>query len=165
MSLYDLSYILDEPLIYRDGVQSALTGTILGIVNMQACNSANFALFSTFNDPGDQLTNMETTLSTLRSSGKKAILVGAGRAPGDSLCNRQWSYRFLSLMDEYQDVVRLVLIGGDKDGFQVMNGIQDLHPLNVAQITGQFSSRNAIGSYRLYTMSTEMSLPTQIDVY
>jgi len=46
-----------------------------------------------------------------------------------------------------------------------MNGIEDLLPVNVAQVTGQFASRNSIGSYRIYTMSTEMNLPVSVDVY
>ena len=123
MDTYGLNYILDEPLVYIDGVETAATDAYFIIINMQACNSANFALFSTFNDAGGQLEFLETQLAALRGTSKKAIVIGAGRAPGDGLCNRQWSYRFLTLIDNYQDVVRTIIIGGEKDGFQVLNGI------------------------------------------
>ena len=40
-----------KTLIYPDGLT-------IYVINMQACNSANMALFKTFNDPGDQLARL-----------------------------------------------------------------------------------------------------------
>jgi hypothetical protein len=83
-------YLLDLIPYYDDFLQtvSYLTNTKLYVVNMQACNAENFALFKTFNDPGSMLKRLSNILHQARNNGDKLILVGGGRSPGSIRCNR-----------------------------------------------------------------------------
>ena len=96
---------------------SYLPDTNLFVLNLQACNTANYALFNTFNDPGNQLSDLQTALEDARTNSETMILVGAGRSPGNIYCNRQWSFRLLALVAEYQDVIRLTMFSDEEDGF------------------------------------------------
>ena len=44
-----------------------LEETKVYVINMQACNTKNFGLFDTFNDPGDQLTRLQSILESART--------------------------------------------------------------------------------------------------
>lgn len=97
-----------------------LPNTWLYTINTQGCNQDNLALFETFGDPGKGLWQFERVLKAAKESEMMVILTG-DISVGDSRCNRQWSIRFNALVSAYQDVIRLIVFGGDKDSFNLFN--------------------------------------------
>ena len=62
----------------------------------------------------------EQVLQAAKESEMMVILTG-DISVGDSRCNRQWSLRLNALVSAYQDVIRLIVFGGDKDSFNLFN--------------------------------------------
>lgn len=83
------------------GTTQLMANLSIFVINMQACASDNLALLETFNDPGNQLDELEQKLILTRAGLGRMIILGAGKSPGAATCNRQWSHRFNALIDEY----------------------------------------------------------------
>jgi hypothetical protein len=69
-------------------------------LNTMACLYKNPALFEAWDDPGKQLKWLETRLWEARNNTAQVIITG-NVAPGNAMCNRQWSYRYNVLMEAF----------------------------------------------------------------
>lgn len=94
----------DEPLKLSNGKVYEKV-RVIGL-NTQACYYWNYYLISQRNDPGNQLEWLESTLREMQTRGEKAIIIGHV-PPADTTCVYNWAARFTTLVERYQDVVRL----------------------------------------------------------
>lgn len=69
-------------------------------LNTMACLYKNTGLFEAWDDPGKQLHWLEQRLWEARNNTVQVIIAG-NVAPGSSMCNRQWSYRYNVLMESF----------------------------------------------------------------
>jgi len=134
-------------------------------LNTLACLYKNTGLFEAMDDPGMQLTWLENQLWEARNNTAQVIIAG-NVAPGNPMCNRQWSYRYNVLMEAFQDVVVLQLFGYSQvDGFQLQRNPETGKAFGVSQIAGTFSNFDRNPSARSIQMDLATNLPVQIDVF
>ena len=94
------------------------------------------------------------------------MIIAGNVAPGNSMCNRQWSYRYNVLMEAFQDVVVLQLFGySEVDGFEIQRSPATDKAFAVAQIAGTFSNYDRNPSARNIKMDMSTNMPVQIDVF
>lgn len=136
------------------------TDTIFISINTNACLVTNTALLEIDNDPGNQLLWLEENLMYARQSLKKVIIAG-NLHPGSAKCNRQWSQRYSSLIDAFQDVVRMQLFsaGEDHKEFELFRDLDTGTPIQVANVGGSLSLREGKMTAVIRKVDLESSFP------
>ena len=135
--LKDVPYLAIETVNPTTGASEltsgSLTNTEFIALTTNACHVSNVALLSTWGDPAEkQLDWLVKKLNDARTAGKTVIIAGS-LPPGDVSCNAQWSNRFNTIIESFQDVVRLMLYGNTfSDSFQIIRSMSSGNPINVA---------------------------------
>jgi hypothetical protein len=74
--------------------------------------------------------------------------------------------RYASLVDTYQDVIRLQMFGStEREAFHIMRNLQDGQPVAVATTGTAFSPYSKDMAARLLTVDTLTNLPIKIDTW
>lgn len=134
-------------------------------LNTQACFVGNNALVSTYGDPGNQLTWLKDILVAARTA-NKVVMIAGYQIPGDLACNRQWAHRLNTLMESFQDIIRLTMYASSGvDAFQIIRSETEGNPINVASVVGGLNRYESDPSVRVINIETSSSLPVTIDVY
>jgi sphingomyelin phosphodiesterase len=149
-----------------DGTMKDVDGVNVIAVNTEACYNMNFYLLSQRNDPGDVLAWLNETLHGFEQRGEIAVLM-AHHPPGDADCLYQWSYRFRSILERYQHIVRWSVYGHvHLEIMGVAHSIKAKKPTGVHFWSGSVSSWFEVNpSFKVFEVDTKTMLPVKSHTY
>ena len=94
-------------------------------INSQECNNQNFYFFKIHSDPGKHLDWLEGRLIEARKDGV-GVWLASHILTGQGVCFSEWGIRFRSIVDAFQDVIRVQLGGhSHSEFFEVVRDATD----------------------------------------
>jgi len=136
-------------------------GTKLRIValNTLACYRYNTNLLASPEDPGNQLSWLNSTLITAERNGEGVIIIGS-IAPADTSCSTNWSYRYSALIDRFSNTIRAQIFGNSQtDEMHVTRGPFSNKAVGVQWQSPSLSSFKDLNpSYRIYELDADSYL-------
>lgn len=108
-------------------------------LNSNICYTANFAGWTTFQDPGNQFEWLISQLSELEQENGYAILIA--HVPNLDECTRQYARRYHAIADRFQHVIRFGMFSHiHSELYQVMSDINNGKSIGMNFIVGSVTT-------------------------
>jgi sphingomyelin phosphodiesterase len=135
-------------------------------LNTLACFRYNTNLVASPEDPGNQLSWLNSTLLASEKNGEAVLIIGS-IAPADPLCTNDWSYRYSALVDRFENIIRGQVFGNAQvDKLHITRGPLSGQGTVVQLISPSLSSFKGLNpSYRIYELNAESYVLTNYFQY